>query len=451
MNYYESIQRSINYIESRLGEEIDPGNAAREAIMSLSNFYRMFFALAGYTVKEYVRLRRISLAAGELSSDNCCIVDLAVKYGFDSADAFSRAFRRITGYLPSEFRKNSKKYNFERIDIMDKYFEVQDRELLEKYPDIKVLKKVEPIRVAYYCYFGKDPETNAFSVVADWLNKSGIKPDDSNFRVFGYNNPSPSSPDQTEYGYEVCVTIGDGVEVNDEKVKAKMLEGGLYAVTGVRRNRNGELGEEIMKTWQRLNNWLVDSKYVYGGHQWLEEHLGFDDEFRHTGGIDLYMPIAERNVADFEKTFETEDPMWTAAYTATGKDAGDRARNYLIKWADENGLFVDGKQHRYFAYYNHLRIGYDDFFFKMCVTVDKDFNTGDPAIVTEEFKGGQYAVMKSKFKYNGMAWSEFIKWTSKNKDYTFGDHWFFEEYSLDRPEVNMETDMMLHMSIKPRK
>ena len=119
MNYYESIQRSIDYIENRLEEEIDPGGAAREAMMSLSNFYRMFFALAGFTVKEYVRLRRISLAAEELTSGGSCIVDLAVKYGFESGDAFSRAFRRITGYLPSEFRKKNQKYYFERMSIMD--------------------------------------------------------------------------------------------------------------------------------------------------------------------------------------------------------------------------------------------------------------------------------------------------------------------------------------------
>ncbi len=143
--------------------------------------------------------------------------------------------------------------------------------------------------------------------------------------------------------------------------------------------------------------------------------------------------------------------MWTAVYTATGKDAADKARGYLLKWADEKGLFSDGKRHRFFAYYNQQRIGYDDFIFKMCVTVDKAFETGDTAIAAEEFKGGEYAVMKSKYKYNGMAWGEFIKWTSKNKDYTFGDHWFFEEYLLDRPEIGMETDMLLHMSIKPRK
>lgn len=398
MNYYESIQRSIDYIENRLEEGIDPGDAAREAMMSLSNYYRMFFALAGYTVKEYIRLRRISLAAEELTSGGCCIVDLAVKYGFGSGDAFSRAFRRITGYLPSEFRKKNRKYYFERMSIMDKYFEIQDKELLEKYPDIKVLKKLEPVRVAYYCYFGKDPETNAFSAVADWLNRSGLKADDRKFRVFGYNNPSPSSPDQTEYGYEVCVTIDDDVEVNDEKVRVKMLEGGLYAVTGVRRDGNGDFGEEIMRAWQRFNSWLEDSKYIYGGHQWLEEHLGFDGEFRHTGGIDLYMPIAERNSADFEKTLETEKPMWTAVYTATGKDAADKARGYLLKWADQKGLFMDGKCHRFFAYYNHLRIGFDDFFFKMCITVDGAFETGDPMIVTEEFEGGEYAVMKSKYK-----------------------------------------------------
>lgn len=77
---------------------------------------------------------------------------------------------------------------------------------------------------------------------------------------------------QDEYGYEICVTIGDNITINDTRIKTKTLPGGLYAVTGVRRNKEKEIGNEIMKAWQRFNSWLKDSKYIYGGHQWLEEH-----------------------------------------------------------------------------------------------------------------------------------------------------------------------------------
>lgn len=135
----------------------------------------------------------ISLAALDMVDDlSVCIIDIAIKYCFESGDAFSRAFRRITGFLPSEFKKKKKTYSFERMNIMDNYFEIQDKKLLEKYPDIKVLKKLEPMRVAYYCYYGKDPETNAFAVMKKWLNKTETSIDENNIRIFGYDNPSPA-------------------------------------------------------------------------------------------------------------------------------------------------------------------------------------------------------------------------------------------------------------------
>ena len=55
--------------------------------------------------------------------------------------------------------------------------------------------------------------------------------------------------------------------------------------------------------------------------------------------------------------------------------------------------------------------------------------------------------MKSKIKYNGWAWGEFIKWVSKSKEYSFGNYWFFEEYKLNNPKIEMDTEMVLHMSV----
>jgi AraC-like DNA-binding protein len=139
MNYYEQIQKSIDYIEGNLEEPININTAANEAYMSQSNYYRMFFAMVGYSVK-YIRMRRISNAAKMLRDTEESIIDIAVKYDFDSRDSFSRAFRRITRFLPSEYRRQTSVYRFERENIMDKYYDKQqDERLLEKYPDIKVL------------------------------------------------------------------------------------------------------------------------------------------------------------------------------------------------------------------------------------------------------------------------------------------------------------------------
>jgi AraC family transcriptional regulator len=84
------------------------------------------------------------------------------------------------------------------------------------------------------------------------------------------------------------------------------------------------------------------------------------------------------------------------------------------------------------------------------VTVDKDFAANDENIELEQFNGGHYAVMKTKFKYNGGAWGEFIYWISKNSEYSIGDWWFFEEYMIDKPVIEMDTEMLLHMPVKLR-
>ncbi len=295
MNYYERIQKSIDYIENKLKEDIEIEKAAQEAFMSCSNYYRMFFALTGYAVKEYIRNRRISNAVRDIKETDDSILDIALKYGFESNEALTRAFKRITGNPPSAFRKNNLNYSFERVNILDKYYDIQDGELLEKYPDIKVLKELKPFRVAYYCYYGVEPEKGAFSVMSDWLKRSGLSFEKDKLRIFGFNNPSPTSPEQAEYGYEVWVTIGEDIVVNDSLVKTKTFEGGLYAVCGVKNLAGGEDGSGIYDTWQRFTKWINESKYVAADHQWLEEHLHFNDEFEHTGGMDLYMPIAPKD------------------------------------------------------------------------------------------------------------------------------------------------------------
>lgn len=192
------------------------------------------------------------------------ILDIAVRYSYDSADSFSRAFKSVTGYLPSRYSSSPIDYIFERIDLMEKYLGKQETDLLEKYPDIKVLKELSPMRVACYHYYGTDPEGHAFEGMNSWIRKMGIDLAKDKYRIFGYNYPD-DGPDAEEYGYEVCITISEELEVKDDSIKIKVIEGGLYAVTGVPRGE--DLGLNIMKAWQRFTEWLKGSRYVYGGRQ----------------------------------------------------------------------------------------------------------------------------------------------------------------------------------------
>ncbi len=100
-SWAEGIQNAIEYIEDHLTEDLEIADIAAKAYVSPFHFQRIFSVLCGFTVGEYIRCRRLTLAAQELSGDCAKVIDIAVKYGYDSPDSFARAFTRFHGISPS--------------------------------------------------------------------------------------------------------------------------------------------------------------------------------------------------------------------------------------------------------------------------------------------------------------------------------------------------------------
>lgn len=97
MEWIESISRAINYIESHITEELTITDIAKQAIISPYYFQKGFSMLCGFTVGEYIKKRRLTLAGSELISTNRKIIDIALEYGYDSPDSFTKAFFRFHG------------------------------------------------------------------------------------------------------------------------------------------------------------------------------------------------------------------------------------------------------------------------------------------------------------------------------------------------------------------
>lgn len=106
MDLLKSMNSALKYIEENIASDIDIKEAAKKAHCSDFHFRRMFSFLAGITLSEYIRRRRLTLAAFELQGCSKKIIDIAVKYGYDSPDAFARAFQKLHGVKPSEARNN---------------------------------------------------------------------------------------------------------------------------------------------------------------------------------------------------------------------------------------------------------------------------------------------------------------------------------------------------------
>ena len=117
MDWITGIQRAVNYIEDHITEEIDYELVARESLSSGYHFQRVFSILCGYTLGEYIRNRRLSLAGTELASGKAKVIDVALKYGYDSPDSFTKAFQRFHGVLPSQARAGAQLKSFSRLSF----------------------------------------------------------------------------------------------------------------------------------------------------------------------------------------------------------------------------------------------------------------------------------------------------------------------------------------------
>jgi AraC family transcriptional regulator len=105
MDWQARMSKALNYLEEHLTMKVDLEQAAREANCSPFHFFRMFEVITGISPGEYVRRRRLSAAALALSAGHTKVIAVAMQFGYESPDAFARAFKREFGVLPKEARK----------------------------------------------------------------------------------------------------------------------------------------------------------------------------------------------------------------------------------------------------------------------------------------------------------------------------------------------------------
>ncbi len=106
MDLLKQLDNAVNYIEKNLTGEISLKKAAEIACVTQDSFRRFFSYMVGMTLPEYIRRRRLTLAAEDLRRNGGRVLDIALRYGYETADAFSRAFFRQHGVTPAAFRKN---------------------------------------------------------------------------------------------------------------------------------------------------------------------------------------------------------------------------------------------------------------------------------------------------------------------------------------------------------
>lgn len=134
MNIYKALNEMIEYIENNLEEKIDYNRLAKFLGVNTYTLQRLFSLLTNISLAEYIRKRRLTIAGSTLYNDNAKVMDIAIKYQYENATSFSRAFEQFHGIKPSQVTKESKLKVFPRITFEEKESKTEEipYEIIEK-------------------------------------------------------------------------------------------------------------------------------------------------------------------------------------------------------------------------------------------------------------------------------------------------------------------------------
>lgn len=282
MKWVKQLIQVIDYIERNLAGDISYDEAAKIACCSTYYFQRMFSCIAGIPLSEYIRRRRMTEAAFELQTSNMKVMDISLKYGYESATSFNRAFQSVHGVSPTIARAQGTMLNTYppmnfsilvtggenmryRIETKESIRIVGVRTALQQ--DMEQNQKIAPV------FWNKILESTLFSEICRLKNK------DSSciFGVTAYANP------ENIYYYIAAPT--------DKPVPDGMFEFEIPAATWVIFECNGHFKESIQTIFKRfLTEWLPVSGYEYAEQPDIEVYPVNNQESK-SGHAEVWIAI----------------------------------------------------------------------------------------------------------------------------------------------------------------
>ncbi|WP_144697089.1 AraC family transcriptional regulator [Fictibacillus phosphorivorans] len=257
MDSLKSMNDALQYMEDHLQYEIDFAEVAKRAYCSEYHFKRMFSFLAGVPLSEYVRRRRLTLAAFELQNSDIKVIDVAVKYGYSSPDSFTKAFQQMHGITPSEARKNGhslKAFPRMSFQLSVKGGSEMNYRIVEKeaFSIVGLKKRVQLV------FEGVNPEIAAMwqsltpEMISELKSLSNIEPS-------GLISASTNFSERTTENSELDHYIGAATtNVCPENLSELMVEASTWAVF----EAVGPFPETLQNVWGRIySEWFPSSSY----------------------------------------------------------------------------------------------------------------------------------------------------------------------------------------------
>jgi len=279
MDWINILNLAIEYIENNLNENITLGDVADSVHVSMYHFQRAFSIFTGFSVGEYIRNRRLSIAGQTLTYGGVRVLDVALECGYENAESFSRAFERFHGIKPSQAKKEGAslksfnkmviKVSIEGGSVINYRIEKKESFKVVLYPEIFEMETcVSEIPEKWSQYIKKE--------------QSNIVCPEMGVRVFDQNRK-----DFFTYGIGCHMDLAKNVP---EKFKIYEIPEYTWAIFSC----IGPMPRSIQNMWKRIySEWLPQSRYKF-----IEE---YDIEYYTEGDIysegyesEIWIPISEK-------------------------------------------------------------------------------------------------------------------------------------------------------------
>lgn len=304
MDWIAGIQNAINYIEEHLTENIDYEAVAAQCYSSSYHFQRVFSIMCGFSLGEYIRNRRLSLAGAELATGNARVIDVALKYGYESPDSFAKAFQKFHGILPSQAQTNGNMLkSYSRLVLK---FSLEGGTIMsyrvEKKPEIRLLGYKRHFEGVPYDELRYQQEGNFFVTTRahQWMLK-GMTTDKlsdycvlTNFGDDGYDFYIAEEVD--DYGFDNLYNSEvTGIDFMDKfNFEEIIIPARMYAVFETEK-QNRPIDEYFSLRKQIATEWLTNQEYqIADAPEVAVYHWGIKGGYQERT-IEIWIPIEKRN------------------------------------------------------------------------------------------------------------------------------------------------------------
>ncbi|WP_075344690.1 AraC family transcriptional regulator [Tenacibaculum agarivorans] len=267
--YLKRLNIVLNFIENNLDTNLSLEFLSKKTHYSTYHFHRVFLTVVNERLNEYVNRKRVErIASILLVNPPPSLKDLAYKYGFNSDNSFSRAFKKYYGISPTKFKSEGKEL-LSKIGIepfsSEKYIcSIDNIKQWIKMNTQITIKELPELKLACISNIGQFEKAGSmFQKLMEWGHQKRVL-DTSNFKAITIYHDNPNVTQTSKLRFSTCVTISESINADGE-IRQIDLKKGVYVVGHFEIK-----GEEISKAWKSMCVWVIENGYEFRDGDYFE-------------------------------------------------------------------------------------------------------------------------------------------------------------------------------------